>query len=119
MLELIADNYRVQVFDDESYNPISTDNPHSYANVYDLDNCRHDYVTSRHGVCVTENDVLVTSCILLAGRGPTQTHGHSAIIHENSCYIAVGPFVAALKLPTLSLDWATQTAAYRTNIHAT
>jgi hypothetical protein len=110
MLELHAGKYRVLIANDPAHAVDSAENVYSYQHVYHLDDARVEYaVTSRHAVRVLDGDELLASCILLAGGGATGIHEHSAIIHDESCVIAVGPFMASLELPSLKLNWATQT----------
>jgi len=110
MLELHAGKYRVSIVNDPTHAVGSTDNVYSYDHVYHLDDARAEYaVTSRHAVRVFNGDELIASCILLAGGGASGINEHSAIIHDESCVIAVGPFMASLVLPSLKLKWATQT----------
>lgn len=109
MLELVAGKCHVIIANDPMYAIGSADNVRSYDHEYHLDNARADYaVTSRHTVTVTNDNKTIAACILLAGGGASGIHEHSAIIHHDSCFIAVGPFLASLVLPTLKLNWATQ-----------
>jgi hypothetical protein len=63
---------------------------------------------SRHRVSVMRDQTVVETCILFGGRGATGVHGHSAFVREDTCHVAVGAFVCALKLPGLELAWAKQ-----------
>ena len=107
MLKLIADNYEIAVDNDGTYTPGSADNQHKYNYAYHLG--LNSYVTSQHSIRVTGEDRDATSCILTAGGGASGIHEHSAIILDSACFIAVGPFIASLSLPTLELIWSTQT----------
>ena len=110
MLKLIAGKYTVALSNDPTHLVGSADNVHTYDHEFQLDDARTDYsVTSRHTVSVTEDNEPIATCILLAGGGASGIHEHSAIIHNNLCIIAVGPFLASLTLPTLELNWATKT----------
>lgn len=109
MLELAAGKYRVIIANDPTYAIGSADNVRSYDYEYHLGDARAEYtVTSRHTVTMTEDNKTIANCILLAGGGASTVHAHSAILHQDSCVIAVGPFLASLVLPTLELNWATQ-----------
>jgi hypothetical protein len=63
---------------------------------------------SRHRVTIRRSDGLATSRVLLAGGGASGIHQHSAFVRGDTCFIAVGPFVCALELPTLRLLWHTR-----------
>ena len=107
MLKLLAGNHEIAVDNDDSYTPGSADNQHTYDHAYHLG--PDSYVSSRHSIRVTGEDRAVTSCILTAGGGASGIHEHSAIIFDSACFIAIGPFIASLSLPTLDLIWSTQT----------
>ncbi len=110
MLELIAGKYRLTIADDPTHTVGSADNVHIYDHEYHLDDAHDEYaVTSCHAVRVFDDNELIAASILMAGRGASSIHEHSAIIHNQSCVIAVGPFLASLKIATLELEWTTQT----------
>lgn len=108
MLDLIVGKYRIAIDNDPNHMIGSADNLHTYEREYAIDHACGDYITSRHSVRVTENESVVSSCIILAGGGASGVHAHSAIIHNESCIVAVGPFMVALDIPTLELQWATE-----------
>lgn len=64
--------------------------------------------SSRHRVVVRQGDTVHASRVLLAEGGGSGVHPHSAFIRGDSCFVAVGPFVCALELPTLQLRWHTR-----------
>ena len=98
------------IANDPAHSVGSADNVHSYDHEYHLDDARAEFaVTCRHAVRVSDERKLIATCILLAGGGASGIHDHSAIIHDGSCIIAVGPFMVSLALPSLKLNWATQT----------
>jgi len=110
MLQLTTGNIRVEITDDPTHTVGSADNVHSYDHEYHLDDARAEYaVTSRHAVRVCDDNGLIASCILLAGAGSSGIHDHSAIIHDRSCIVAVGQFMTSLAIPTLKMNWSTQT----------
>ena len=109
MLELIVGKYRVTIVNDPTHTVGSADNVHSYDHEYHLDDDRAEYaVTSRHAVSVFADNELIATCILLAGGGASSIHEHSALIHAESCVVAVGPYLVSLTIPTLELQWTTQ-----------
>lgn len=109
MLELNSGKYRITIDNDPTHTVGSADNLQTYDHTYVLDDASGDYITSRHSVFVAENDHSISSCILLASRGASGIHEHSAIIHHGSCIVTVGPFLVSLHVPTLKLQWATKT----------
>ncbi len=110
MLELKIDNYRVVYSDDPTYESGSADNVHSYHREYMLrEDGDETGLVSGHALRVYEDEELIASCILQAEGGPTGVHDQSAIIRKGSCVVAIGSFVVSLHIPTLELEWATQT----------
>jgi len=105
MLRLPHRQLEVTIDNDPSFTFGSIDNPHSYDHAYRLDD--EPYVpTLLHTVMVTQDDEKPdASCILGASGGASGVHEHSAIIHADSLLLAVGPFIASLKLPKLTLNW--------------
>jgi len=109
MLELIAGKYRVTIENDPTHSVGSTDNVHRYDHEYQLDDTGTEYaVTSRHALRCSDDIESIATCILLAGGGASGIHDHSALIHDGSCIVAVGPFVVSLALPSLRINWALQ-----------
>jgi hypothetical protein len=67
--------------------------------------------SSRHRVAVRQGDANLASRILLAEGGASGVHARSAVVRDETCFVAVGPFVCALELPTLRLLWHTRADA--------
>jgi len=65
--------------------------------------------SSRHRIVVRRGDAVLASRVLLASGGGSGVHEHSAFVRADTCFVAVGPFVCALELPTLRLLWHTRT----------
>src|SRR5437667_5567215 len=63
--------------------------------------------SSRHRVAIKKGDRVLNARVLLAGGGASGIHAHSAFVRGETCFVAVGPFVCALELPTLRLLWRT------------
>lgn len=61
--------------------------------------------SSRDRVVVKLGDTAIASAVLLAVGGSTGVHPYSAFVRGDTCFVAVGPFVCALELPTLRLLW--------------
>ena len=64
--------------------------------------------SSRHRISVRFDDDVFATRVLLAGGGATGVHEHSALVRDDTCFVAVGPFVCALELPALRLLWHTR-----------
>jgi len=93
--------------DTPRYDARSADNACAPEQEYLLgdDGCRP---SSRHRIVIRRGDTVLASRVLLAGGGGSGVHEHSALVRADTCYVAVGPFVCALELPTLRLLWHTQ-----------
>lgn len=104
MLILENNKYAVIIENDETYTSGSADNIHSYDIEYSLgdSSLRPSF---QHSVVVKNADIVLRSCILLADGGATGIHDHSALIYNDSCIIAVGPFICSLQIPSLELNW--------------
>jgi hypothetical protein len=103
---LCTSAYTIEVFDDRTgYDPRSADNVSSYDRAYPLS----DYISSTHGIRVMTETRQIASAVLCAGGGASGVHECSALIHENSLLIAVGPFVVRLSIPSLDLLWSVET----------
>lgn len=63
--------------------------------------------SSRHRITLSHGANVLASKVLLAAGGASAIHPHAAIVRGNKCFIAVGPFICSLELPTLRLEWST------------
>jgi hypothetical protein len=104
MLILKNDNYEIVIENVETYTAGSVDNIHSYDIEYSLGDASFR-PSSQHSIVVRNGNNVLRSCILLADGGATGIHKNSALIYDNSCIIAVGPFMCSLQLPSLELSW--------------
>lgn len=109
MLRLPFGQLEIRIDNDPTFSFGSVDNPHSYDHAYRLDD--EPYTpSSLHTVRVVQEDGHVfASCILGSAGGASGVHEHSAIVRADSLLIAVGPFIASLKLPELTLNWKVKT----------
>jgi hypothetical protein len=64
--------------------------------------------SSQHRIAIRQGDAILASRILLAEGGCSGVHAHSAVVRDETCFVAVGPFVCALEIPTLRLLWHTR-----------
>lgn len=104
MLTLSEGPYTISIKDDPTYTPNSADNLNAYNQVYQLSD--DGSASSRHGVFISNAAGAITSCVLTAAGGATGIHDQSALMIEEMCVVAVGPFIASLSLPKLDLKWA-------------
>ena len=104
MLILNKDEYSILIDNDREYAANSADNVHTYNAEYSLGDALYR-PSCQHSIVVRKNDDILRSCILLADGGATGIHESSAIIHGNSCLIAVGQFMCSIEIPCLELEW--------------
>lgn len=107
MLILKNGEYEIVVENDDTYATGSADNARFYDTEHSLDD-EPFRPSSQHSVTVKSDECILGSCILLAGGGTSGVHEHSALLHGNSCIIAVGPFMCSLRLPSFELEWKAQ-----------
>ncbi|NND98756.1 MAG: hypothetical protein HKN47_15655 [Pirellulaceae bacterium] len=108
MLRLDANNYAITIENDSDYSVGSADNVRQYDREIALDATSGYTTTSRHAITVFDGDRILTSVILLAGGGASGVHEHSAIVVDDTCFVAVGPYVVSLSIPTLEMRWSTE-----------
>ena len=106
-LQLEFQQFSIVLEDDRNYSVNSADNTRSYNQQLLLTDGSHHF-SSKHSLSVFKDNKLVNSCIMLAEGGASAVHPHSAIIHDESCFVAVGSMICCVKLPSLDLVWKTE-----------
>ena len=106
MLILKAEHLEVIIKDDHTFSHGSADNVRTYETIHELG--PDSFIASRHGVEVRDLNGTVSSCILTAGGGATGVHEHTAFVRGPSCFVAVGPYIVSLDIPSLNLNWAVE-----------
>jgi hypothetical protein len=89
-----------------AHNPKSMDNLRSADGELIIGEAEHR-PSSRHRITVADGEEILASKVLLAAGGASGIHPNSAIVRGNKCFIAVGPFICSLELPSLRLEWFT------------
>lgn len=105
-LHLQYSDKEVVIRDESNYSSRPADNVRAYDTEYFLSNERE--AINQHSITLLDHDGASHSCILSASGGGSTVHDQSALIHENTLYVAVGSQLCALALPALSLLWNTQ-----------
>lgn len=100
------EDFKIEVFNDESYTPGSSDNITSY-NIEYIDN-KDEFRINQHGIRVFENAVEISSAVIGGHGGGTTVHKNSYIIKNYSILICCGSMVYSLSIPTLKLNWKKQ-----------
>ena len=92
----------VEIFNDYTYTFNSSVNVHKYMFEYSF---YDTFITSKHGIVVKNNDIIIYSAILLGNGGPTGIHEKAFLIDNNSIIICCGNALFSLTLPELKLNW--------------
>lgn len=64
--------------------------------------------SSCHRVEVYEGEQRLEQVQVETAGGATGIHEHSAVVADDMVFVACGPFITALRLPELDLQWSTQ-----------
>ncbi len=107
MLCLQTESYNIVINDDPTCTVGLVDNTRAYSYQYWLGQ-QECQPSSKHGVEVIKHGTEIASCIVLGIRGATGVHEHSALLHNQSCIVAVSAFICALAVPALQLQWQVQ-----------
>ena len=94
----------VEVVNEPTYGFGSRDNQARYQREEILGDAQFQ-LTSRHGVTCALDGEPVASAIFGANGGASGVHQHSLAILDNRAFLAVGPFIVYLELPTLATRW--------------
>jgi hypothetical protein len=78
-----------------------------FARVLKLDPDPRARPSSRHSVEVVDANGASTTCLVTAVGGASRVHEHSALLDGHRLIMAVGPYICALSLPKLALEWST------------
>jgi len=104
LVHRVCNSQTVEVIDEPTYTFGSQHNRSRYQREQILDEPQFQ-LTSRHGVISTLNGDPLASVIFGATGGASGVHQHSLATLEDRGFLAVGPFIVCLDLPTLSTRW--------------
>ncbi len=103
MLNLKHNDYDISLTDEPMYSFESVDNVRTYEHEYILGDDRN--FASKYRLRLSKGEQIIHSCLLAASGWGTDINFQSAIIIDESIYVAVGNVVCSLKLPSLALQW--------------
>ena len=99
-------DFVLKFFDESELLTKSVESEKSYSNSYlNVGECKS---TSKYGIEVFQNDVLLSSCIIGAEGGGTGIYENSFVITDDSIVICCSDSVFELSLPSLDLMWVTK-----------
>ena len=103
MLELQLNEYRLVLNEAPPHSVDSTDNLNSYDRIHILgDNA---YLTNHYSLTCYRDDEHLGVCLLQSCGGSSGVHQHSAVSHGQHCYIAIGPYIIDIDIPSFDLNW--------------
>lgn len=107
-MQLLYNDHIIELFDDNNYDPRSTDNSIKYDQYYSNDDPNSYYLT-QHGIRISDmtGEVLNQVCIAASG-GSTGIHEHCCVILDHTLSICCADSVFSLTLPDLVLKWQTK-----------
>jgi hypothetical protein len=92
-------NYEVEIIDEPEINDPSV----NYSTRYLLGEVYQN--SPQYGIHLKSPRGEHNSCLVLADGGSTSVHEHSAVIHQQNLYIAIGNMLCCFDLPSLNLRW--------------
>ena len=100
-------NLTIEVVDETTYNYGSSDNNFNYSNQYFGDGAQN-YPTSKHGVKLLQDEILINDCIIIGSGGATGVHQNSSLVDNDRLLVCCCYTIFCLTLPDLKLKWKTQ-----------
>jgi hypothetical protein len=112
MINLVHNEYAIEIFSDELYSLKSTDNVRNYNFKYgdftDINNDNFIYAP-KYGVILKDNMGLEKSAILFPSSGTGSfPHKKSALVDNENLLIIAGDWIFNLSIPELKLNWQTK-----------
>ena len=107
MLEFPYKSSCIRIVNEPTYTLGSADNIRDYECESRLDSGEYS-PSSLHGVAVIADDAKVASHLVATSGGATGIHDNSAVVVDERCILAVGPYLVAFRLPSLEIDWSTE-----------
>jgi len=107
-VELFGGEYILEIYDDLTYTPNSTDNKYIYDNEYYDRSLANHHLLSKCGLSIMKDGDVLKRVIIMSSGSPTRVHSKSFVIDDSSLIIIVGNRTFCLSLPDLILDWQTE-----------
>jgi hypothetical protein len=98
---------KIEVLNEPTYKFGSADNSFTYIKHYFGDGAT-DYPTSKHGIKIYREDVIIDSCIIIGSGGATGIYKNSTILDNEQLLVSCCDTIFCLTLPNLELKWRTQ-----------
>jgi hypothetical protein len=97
----------VEVTNDPTFKFGSSDNYFNYSKHYFGDGGT-EYPTSKHGIKIYRDDLIIDSCIIIGSGGATGVHKNSSLLDNDQLLLCCCDTIFCLTLPDLALKWKTQ-----------
>ena len=101
-----TDNYRIDIYDDQTFSEGSVDNANVYDFVY-FDKSEYHF-SSVYGIKIFQDDTLLKSAVIGSIGGGTAIHDTSKIIENDRLLVCCSDTIFCLSIPDLTLLWRTQ-----------
>lgn len=105
MTKYTTDNYRIDIYSEQTFTESSADNFNQYDFIY-FDKSKYDF-PSAFGIKIFEDDKLIKSAVIGSIGGGTDIHDTSTIIEKDRILICCADTIFCLSIPDLSLVWQT------------
>ncbi|WP_143197526.1 hypothetical protein [Chitinophaga niabensis] len=97
-------DFRIEVFDDQTFTLDSADNKNSYLHHYFGDHAK-DFPILKHGINVYKEEEIIVSCIVISSAGATGIHENSSLLCNDRLLVCCCDTVFCLALPQIHLNW--------------
>jgi hypothetical protein len=105
-MELITDKYKIEIYEDPTFEAESADNVNKYDFIY-LDDSLFR-CSSVFGVRVIQSKKQIASVIIASNGGGTVLHNTSTLLEEDKVLVCCSDTIFCLSIPTLTLLWKTK-----------
>ncbi len=107
-MEIAYENFKIELFNDSTFTPNSTDNLNSYDHEYPerSDLSSRNISSTKTAIKVYDKLILLKSAIICEPGGITIESETSYVIKDFVIYLIARDLVYSLNIPDLSLNWA-------------
>ena len=99
-------DFTIEIINEPTYKFKSMDNNFNYSKHYFGGNISEE-PTSKHGIKVYNNNLIIYNCIICVSGGMTLIHTNSTIFNDEKLLICCSNSIFCLSLPTLDKIWET------------
>ena len=104
MNRYLYDNLTIEVFNDSTFSPNSSDNLNVYKDIYFGEDAEK-YPSSKHGIRLVENGKEINNCLIIGSGGGTSINENSSILDNDNLLICCSDSVFSISILDLKLNW--------------